>query len=206
MRYVGLILLLGALAAVGGCIGKAGYAEEYLRVLGSAGECREQLPAGALGVAKVVGIRQIKASEGFDRQAVMLGKGRVLTASQRWFWEAAPARLVEQSLIRALNCSPGLAAAWPMRSGTQAALSVSGVVNSFTVQADSMNLEALFDCQLWDGPGTTLLAARSFSARVPVAGLDGQSIAAAASAATEAISGEAALWIARAGGRERTGK
>lgn len=189
-----LALALAASAFLGGCLGKPGPVEEYLRVGGGDTACAQEMPAGKARVA--VALRQVKSADALDRQAVMLARGRVMSPSLRWYWEASPCRLAEQSLVRAVNCTPGLAAIWPVRSTTEAPLSMSVTLTSFEMQEQPPVMNAGMDCQVWDGSGAKLLAARTFSVQVPARALDAQSIAEAGSAALSGLSGEAARWVA----------
>jgi len=212
----------GVLASValglGGCLGRSGPAEEYLRVSG--GDCAQvdssisTTPAKAFTpgpvittsesakARRVVAVGKVKATDSLDRQAVMLASGRVMSPSLRWYWEAPPGQLFQQALVGALNCRPGLAAVWPVRSNTEAACRLTGTVTGFEVQRESMRLEASVDIQVWNGEGTTLVAKRTFSAGVPVAFLDAQSIAEAASKVLAGLGAEASDWVDDVMGKE----
>lgn len=192
-----LALALAASAFLGGCLGKPGPVEEYLRVGGGDTSCAQGVQDARTGKARVaVALRQVKSADALDRQAVMLARGRVMSPSLRWYWEASPCRLAEQDLVRAVNCTPGLAAIWPVRSTTEAPLSMSVTLTSFEVQEQPPVMNAAMDCQVWDGSGTKLLAAQSFSVQVPARALDAQAIAEAGSAALSGLSGDAARWVA----------
>jgi len=190
-----------ALALVlAGCLGRPGPVEEYLRVTGQPADCSQAAP----GKARVaVAVARIKSAEALDRQAVMLATGRVMSPSLRWFWEASPGRLFEQAVVGSLNCSEGLAAVWPVRSTTETPLSLTGTVTGFEVRQSSMKLEAVVDCQVWDGEGARMLASRSFTAEAPVAALDGQSIAEAGAKALASLGGETAAWVGTVAGSQR---
>ncbi|KAF0233369.1 MAG: hypothetical protein FD177_1762 [Desulfovibrionaceae bacterium] len=187
-------LILAASAFLGGCLGKPGPVEEYLRVGGGDAACSQDTQTGKVRLA--VALRQVKSADALDRQAVMLARGRVMSPSLRWYWEASPCRLAEQALVRAVNCTPGLAAIWPVRSSTEAPLSMAVTLTAFEVQEQPTVMNAAMDCQIWDGSGTKLLAARTFSAQVPAQALDAQAIAEAGSKALSGLSGEAAQWVA----------
>ena len=187
-------LILAASAFLGGCLGKPGPVEEYLRVGGGDAACAQEMLTGKARVA--VALRQVKSADALDRQAVMLARGRVMSPSLRWYWEASPCRLAEQALVRAVNCTPGLAAIWPVRSTTEAPLSMTVTLTAFEVQEQPPVMNAAMDCQIWDGSGTKMLAARTFSAQVPARALDAQAIAEAGSKALSGLSGEAAQWVA----------
>lgn len=187
-------LILAASAFLGGCLGKPGPVEEYLRVGGGDAACAQEMHTGKARVA--VALRQVKSADALDRQAVMLARGRVMSPSLRWYWEASPCRLAEQALVRAVNCTPGLAAIWPVRSTTEAPLSMTVTLTAFEVQEQPPVMNAAMDCQIWDGSGTKLLAARTFSAQVPARALDAQAIAEASSKALSGLSGDVAQWVA----------
>jgi len=190
-------LILAASAFLGGCLGKPGPVEEYLRVGGGDTGCTQDVQDTQAGKARVaVALRQVKSADALDRQAVMLARGRVMSPSLRWYWEASPCRLAEQALVRAVNCTPGLAAIWPVRSTTDAPLGMTVTLTAFEVQEQPPVMNAAMDCQIWDGSGTKLLAARTFSAQVPARALDAQAIAEAGSKALSGLSGEAAQWVA----------
>ena len=189
-----VVVLAMALSMTGcGGVGKAGPVEQYLRVSGGESPCDQNVAAGQKRA--VVGLRPIKASETLDRQAVLLTRGRVMNPSTRWYWEASPVSLFEQALLGALRCSPTLTAAWPVRSTTEAQLMLTCVVTDFEVQEQPLALTASLDCQAWDGDGVRLVAARTFSASVPVTGLAAQAIAEAGAKALSKISGEAKGWL-----------
>jgi len=194
MKKVASALLL--LPLLGGCIGKSGPVEEYLRV-GAGADCQQQAAPAKDRV--VVAVRQFKAAESLDRQAVMVARGRVSSPSLRWYWEAAPGKLFEQAVVRGLNCAPGLAAAWPVRSNTEAGLSITGSVTVFEIQEQPLALNASAACQLWDGEGARMVDSRAFTASVPVKALDAQSIADAAAKALESMGSEAGSWAAAYG-------
>lgn len=187
-------LILAASAFLGGCLGKPGPVEEYLRVGGGDAACTQEMQTGKARVA--VGLRQVKSADALDRQAVMLARGRVMSPSLRWYWEASPCRLAEQALVRAVNCTPGLAAIWPVRSTTEAPMSMSVTLTAFEVQEQPPVMNAAMDCQIWDESGAKLLAARTFSAKVPARALDAQAIAEAGSRALSGLSGDVAQWVA----------
>lgn len=189
-----LALALAASAFLGGCLGKPGPVEEYLRVGGGEAGCAQETQTGKARVA--VALRQVKSADALDRQAVMLARGRVMSPSLRWYWEASPSRLTEQALVRAVNCTPGLAAIWPVRSTTEAPLSMTVTLTSFEMQEQPPVMNAGMDCQVWDGTGTKLLAARTFSVQVPARALDAQAIAEAGSKALTGLTGDAAQWVA----------
>lgn len=192
-----LALALATSAILGGCLGKPGPVEEYLRVGGGDTACTQDVQDIRAGKARVaVALRQVKSADALDRQAVMLARGRVMSPSLRWYWEASPCRLAEQALVRAVNCTPGLSAIWPVRSTTEAPLSMTVTLTAFEVQEQPAVMNAAMDCQVWDGAGTRLLAARTFSVQVPARALDAQAIAEAGSAALSGLSGEAARWVA----------
>lgn len=188
-----LALALAASAVLGGCLGKPGPVEEYLRVGGGDAACSQDTQTGKARVA--VGIRQVKAADALDRQAVMLARGRVMSPSLRWYWEASPCRLMEQALVRAVNCTADMAAVWPVRSTTEAPLSLTVALTSFEVQEHPPALSASMECQAWDGSGTKLQSARAFSMQTPLRALDAQSIAEAGSKALTGLSAEAAAWL-----------
>lgn len=195
--------------ALGGCsLGKPGPVEQYLRVTGG-----EEQPCDQSGVPAesrvVVAVRQVKAAEALDRQAVMLARGRVSSPSLRWYWEAAPGRLVEQAVVKGLACSPPLAAAWPARYTTEATYSLTGTVTAFEVQESSMALHVAFDCQIWDGEGTRLIDSRTFTAQAPVGQENAEAIAAAGTKALAVIGGDVGGWVrslASAQGPRKAGK
>lgn len=190
-------LILVASAFLGGCLGKPGPVEEYLRVGGGDTGCTQDVQDTRAGKSRVaVALRQVKSADALDRQAVMLARGRVMSPSLRWYWEASPCRLAEQALVRAVNCTPGLAAIWPVRSTTEAPLSMTVSLTAFEVQEQPAVMNAAMDCQVWDGSGTKLLVARTFSVQVPARALDAQSIAEAGSRALSGLSSEAAQWVA----------
>ncbi|MFP5221514.1 MAG: ABC-type transport auxiliary lipoprotein family protein [Acidobacteriota bacterium] len=197
MKYTTAALLPLALAAgaiLGGCLGRPGPVEEYLRVGGGDAPCAREMQTGKARVA--VALRQVKSADALDRQAVMLARGRVMSPSLRWYWEASPSRLAEQALVRAVNCTPGLAAIWPVRSSTEAPMSMTVTLTSFEVQEQPPVMNAAMDCQVWDASGTKMLSAQSFAVQVPVRALDAPSIAEAGSKALSGLTGEAAQWVA----------
>lgn len=193
-RAVMMPLALGAAVFLGGCLGKPGPVEEYLRVGGGDAPCARELETGKARVA--VALRQVKSADALDRQAVMLARGRVMSPSLRWYWEASPCRLAEQALVRAINCTPGMAAIWPVRSSTEAPMSMSVTLTSFEMQEQPPVMNAAMDCQAWDASGTKMLAARSFAIQVPARALDATSIAEAGSKALSGLTSEAAEWMA----------
>jgi len=194
MKAASLALVLAASAFLGGCLGKPGPVEEYLRVGGGEAACAQEMQTGKSRVA--VALRQVKSADALDRQAVMLARGRVMSPSLRWYWEAAPSRLTEQALVRAVNCTPGLAAIWPVRSTTEAPLSMTVTLTSFEMQEQPPVMNAGMDCQIWDATGTKLLASRTFSTQIPARALDAQAIAEAGSRALSGLTGDAAQWVA----------
>ena len=180
------------LFVLGGCMGKPGPAEQYLRVLGPEPECA-RVPGGA-GRLPVLAVRGFKTLDALDRQGVMVAEGKVMQASQRLYWEATPGKLVEQAVVRAASCQGGLVPAWPVRSTTEAALWLSGLVSDFSVQAREMRLSVAVECQLWDSSGGVALSGRTFRAQVPLAGLEGAAIADAGEKALADVSAQIALW------------
>ena len=181
-----------AVVVLGGCLGKPGPVEEYLRVSPLSERCeRMEGAAGAAGV----GIKRFDTAEALDRQAVMLAKGRVMSPSLRWYWEAAPGRMLEQGLAGALNCTEGLAAVTPVRSGSDVRYSVTGLVTGFTVQEESMAVEVSAQYQLWEGSGGKPVGAAQFISSQALARLDAPSIADAGARAVSEVSGAAAAWV-----------
>jgi ABC-type uncharacterized transport system auxiliary subunit len=188
-RAAALCLLL----ALAGCIGRAGPVEEYLRVGAGGDACAGA--ASAAGPRSLVGLKTFKATDALDRQAVMLATGRVMAPSLRWYWEAAPARLFEHALHGALACSGRLAPVWPVRSGTEAAMTVAGQVTDFAVETKSMTLRASLDLQAFGPDGSTQLGAKRFAVSAKIAALDAASIAEGGHGALEGLSAEAAAWL-----------
>lgn len=188
MRALYLLVLL----ALAGCIGKAGPAEEFLRV-GAGGSCPEAAPMSV--PRALVGVKTFRATDALDRQAVMLATGRVMSASHRWYWEAAPARLFEHSLHGTLACSDRLAPVWPVRAGTETAITVAGQVTEFEVETKSMTLKAALDLQAFGADGARQLGTKRFSATVPVAALEAGAIAEGGHRALKDLSDQAAAWL-----------
>jgi ABC-type uncharacterized transport system auxiliary subunit len=188
-----LILALGlSIVALGGCLGKPGPVEEYLKV-SNGGDCGEVISPSK--TATVVAVRPFKSADALDRQAVMLARGRVSNPSLRWYWEATPAKMFEQSMASALNCTPMLAAAWPTRSTTEAAYSLTGTVSAFEVQEQNLTMNVSINCQLWDGKNVSLVGAREFASKQQINKLDAQSIAEACANALSGISAEVGAWV-----------
>jgi len=195
------VLALGLfLVMLGGCLGKPGPVEEYLKVSGTS-ECKGANSQGK--TLTVVGVRQFKSTDALDRQAVMLARGRVSNPSLRWYWEATPGRMFEQSVAGALNCTSSLAAAWPMRSTTETAYTLTGTVSAFEVQEQTLVLSVSINCQVWDGKGVYLLASREFTREQQIKNMDGQSVAEAAANAISGISNEVGGWMQSVASDER---
>lgn len=188
-RAAALIVLL----VLAGCIGKAGPVEEYLRVSAGGDGCPEA--ARPAGPRALVGVKTFKATDALERQAVMLATGRVMSASLRWYWEAAPARLFEHSLYGALACSARLSPVWPVRSGTEAAMTVTGQVTEYEVETQSKTLRAALDLQAFGADGAHQLGAKRFAVSVPIAALDAGSIADGGHRALTDLSAKAAAWL-----------
>jgi ABC-type uncharacterized transport system auxiliary subunit len=187
------VLALGlSLVVFGGCLGKPGPVEEYLKV-STRGDC-----GGMVNHSKaltIVGVRQFKSADALDRQAVMLARGRVLNPSLRWYWEATPAKMFEQAVAGALNCTPSLGAAWPTRSTTEAAYTLTGTVSGFEVEEKNLVMSVSINCQLWDGKNVNMIGAREFSNKQQVQRMDAQSIAEAGANALSGISAEVGAWV-----------
>ncbi|WP_243310827.1 ABC-type transport auxiliary lipoprotein family protein [Fundidesulfovibrio agrisoli] len=188
------LMWLVLLAALSGCMGKPGPAEQYLRVLGPEPDCaRASQPQAGAARMPVLAVRPFKALDALDRQGVMIAEGKVMQASQRWYWEASPGRLVEQSVVRAA-CGEGLAAAWPVRSTTEASVWVSGLVSDFSVHTREMRVVLSVECQLWDASGGVALGSGTFTAQAPVAALDAGAVAEAGEKALNDVSARIAQW------------
>jgi len=195
-----LALLAALLSGVlGGCLGKTGPAEEYLRVLGRSPNCDAAVTGAPAQVGRqgriTVALKTLKVSDSLGRQAVMLANGRVLTASQSWYWEAAPGMLVTQAVLRDINCSGRMAAVWPVRFSTKAAMVLAGQVTAFEVQTRDMHVRAGVHCQLWDGEESRSLGTRYFEATAPLAGLSAQAIADAGASVLERLSADVRTWV-----------
>lgn len=175
-----------------GCLGKAGPTEEFLRILGGDAPCRQAVSGGTT----VVGVKNLKASETLERQAVLLARGRVLTPSPRWYWEAEPGRLATQALARSIGCRGSVAVAWPIRSTTRADAVVSGQVSVFEVREAERTMAVALTCQVLDGEERRILGTREFATVQPVAAFTAQGVAEAASTALTGLAGEAGEWIA----------
>ncbi|MFP5238601.1 MAG: ABC-type transport auxiliary lipoprotein family protein [Acidobacteriota bacterium] len=188
------MMWLVLLAMLSGCMGKPGPAEQYLRVLGPEPDCAKASQPRAGGAhAPVLAVRPFKALDALDRQGVMVADGKVMQASQRWYWEATPGRLVEQAVVRAA-CGEGLAPAWPVRSTTEASLWVSGLVSDFSVHTREMRVVLTVECQLWDASGGAALASGTFTAQAPVAALEAGAVAEAGEKALGEAAGQIARW------------
>lgn len=189
MKYLAALILM---LLVAGCLGKTAPGEQYLRVLAPAAECSDDAQKGVL---PVVGVRQFKALDALDRQGVMLADGKVMQASQRWYWEASPAKLVEQALVRSIGCTGGMLPAWPVRSTTNADLWISGMVRDFSVETRGMTVVIDVECQVWGASGGVLLESKAFRASVPLSALDGAAIADGAATAVTEISAKIGQWV-----------
>lgn len=185
---------IGAVLAVvllGGCLGKPGPVEQYLRVSPQAGGCADTQAVKAVSV----GVKRFDTADALDRQSVMLAQGRVMSPSLRWYWEASPGEMIEQNLASAINCTPGLAAVTPVRSSSEVSFVVSGAVTAFAVQSEGRTLEVAVRVQLWEGSGGKALGASQFAATQPVQALDAASIADAGARAVAEVSASAAQWV-----------
>lgn len=182
-----------AILVLGGCLGKAPPVEEYLSVRPATGEpCAQQ---ASPGTRVTVALKSFKAVDALDRQAVLLGRGRVMRPSLAWYWEGPPARLVEQALVQGLSCSSGVAPVWPMRSTTRADGVLTGMVNAFWVDTESRTLHAAVQVQLWDEKQVAVLASKEIFVQSPVRSLDAQGVAEAGSEALARLSGEVSAWL-----------
>lgn len=189
-------LCLCGLLALPGCMGRSGPSAVYLQV-GRQVASQAASPAESRGRV-AVGVGRIGAVEALDSQAIMLARGRVMTPSQHWYWEDTPGRLFERSLAGALNRTTGLAAVWPLRWTSHPRLGLSGMVTAFALDEGSRHLTATLECQLKSGEDGRELETRTFGATVAVQSLEPQALAEAGSKALEAVSDEAAAWVARA--------
>jgi len=189
-----------ALAALSlaGCIGKGGPVEEYLRVSADPARCERQA-AGGERVA--VGIKRLRVADALDRQSVMTARGRVMTPSLRWYWEASPGRLAEQALAAAINCSGSLAAVLPVRYSSDTPVVVTGTVTDFQVQERTMTLDAAVELQAWDRDGKSLSNSGKLAASVPVVALDAAAIADGGARALDELSSKAVSWLERTASR-----
>ncbi len=193
-----LVWMVLAVLALGGCFGKPGPVEEYLRVSAQA-PCET---AQAAGKVVTVGVKRFACADALDRQAVMVAHGRVMTPSLRWYWEASPGALSEQAVVTAVNCSTGMAAIWPMRASSEPDFTVSGRVLSFVVREDAKTMEASLELQLWDKNGKSVGTAGTLTVSAPVPVMDGAGIADAGARALRELSDKAAQWLSsRASGR-----
>lgn len=188
------IALLTLAGCLGGCLGKAPPVEEYLSVR-PAGEQPCARPASPGSNRVTVALKPFKAMDALDRQAVLMGQGRIMRPSMAWYWEASPASLVDQALVRVLACSRAAAPVWPMRSTTRADVVLTGMVSAFWVDTGSKLLHAEIRAQLWDDKQVRVLATREFSAQANVASLEAQAVAEAGSKALSQIAAEVAAWL-----------
>jgi ABC-type uncharacterized transport system auxiliary subunit len=186
-------MTLPLVLVLAGCLGKVAPGEEYLKVLGPAKQCLDSQNGQTARLS--VGIKEFKTSEALDRQAVMLAKGRVLTASSRWFWEASPGALFSQAMAQELACAPGLAAMWPLRWQSRPDLVLAGQVTAFEVHSESLSVSLAVSCQIWDGEESRSLGARDFAAEVKITGLTPEAIAQGAAQALGQTTGQAAAWL-----------
>lgn len=190
-RCYAVMLVVCVVAVLSGCFGRPGPVEEYLKVGGGAGP-----DSGAVSqAAGVVAIRQSRAADALDRQAVMLGQGRVFSASQRWYWEAAPGKLAAQAVAASLPGRTGLSVVWPTRSSTKADLWLSVQVVDFQVDTARMKLVCALECQVSDDAGKAL-GQRSFVQEAPVSAMTGQAIADAAGTALNGAVDNLGTWLA----------
>jgi len=187
-----LLLAMCCTALLAGCFGKAGPVEEYLR-LGQAEEC-----AGETGGAKAkvgVGLRKLRSVDALDRQAVMLAEGRIMSPSQRWYWESPPGRMAEAALAAALDCSATLSAVWPVRYDSAWAVGLSGSLERFEVLVQEKRFIATVTLQAWDAKDGKPLGAKTFALTEPVSALDAQGVARAGAQALRRLGLEARQWV-----------
>lgn len=183
-------LALSPVFGLWGCLGKPGIQEQYLRVLEPSEGCEKA--EGAAGGA-VIGVRGFKALDALDRLAVMVSEGNVMRASQSWYWEASPGRLMEQAVVSAMACSAEVTPAWPVRSTTEAAAYLSGLVTVFGVQTRGMMFVLEVKAQLMNGSGV-VLGAKAFNASMPVSIMAAAPVAEAAAGALRRAAGEMTQW------------
>lgn len=214
MRNVRWLVLAVASATLAGCLGKTPPVEEYLSVRTATERPCAQTPAANIRQVTVA-LKPFKALDALDRQAVMTGRGLVMRPSTVWYWEATPARLVDQTLLRGLCCSATVTGVWPVRSTTKTDLLLAGMVNAFWVDTATATFTATVHAQLWDGKQTEVLASKDFTAQAKARSLDAQGIAEAASTALAALSGDVRAWLESqpasgkglpSAGQERIGK
>jgi len=185
-------LAAAALLSLAACIGKGGPVEEYLRVAPDPGRCESQA-AGQSRVA--VGIKRFRMADALDRQSVMMARGRVMTPSLRWYWEASPGKLAEQSLAAAINCSVKLAAVLPIRYTSDTPVVVTGSVTVFQVQEGTMTVEVSMELQAWAQDGKSISDGRTFSASERISSLSATAIADGGAKALENVSNQAVAWL-----------
>lgn len=187
-----LLLAMCCTALLAGCFGKAGPVEEYLR-LGQAEGC-----AGETGAARAkigVGLRKLRTVDALDRQAVMLAEGRIMSPSQRWYWESPPGRMAEAALAAAMDCSATLSAVWPVRYDSAWAVGLSGSLERFEVLVQEKRFIASVTLQAWDAQDGKPLGAKTFALTEPVPSLDAQGVARAGAVALQRLGQEARQWV-----------
>lgn len=188
------LAILGILACVSlaGCIGKTPPVEEYLRLGQSAGDCAVKNAQDGLTLA----IKAFNSLDNLSRQAVLTAKGRVLTPSLYWYWEASPEALVDQAIIANAPCVDGVAGIVEYRSRVVHDAGLSGTVTAFNLQEDGgLRFVVAARLELWAPNYTKLLASTVVRGECPVAALDAQSVADAASKALGEITADAMAWL-----------
>lgn len=185
LQTVVVLALLGAFFS-GGCIGRAGPAGRYLRLI--AAEC-----APVSGGTPLT-LRDLDALPNLDRPAVLTADGQIITASQELYWEGAPDRIVTRAISSALACR-GLDVSRP-RAGKRDGWNMSGHLLSFEVQRRSGNRFEIAVELILALPGT-IREERRFMASEPMDGLDARETARAAQTAMDRLTAEIAAWSTR---------
>ncbi len=194
MRSLGMRAALTVLACLclTACLGKAPPPEEYLRL----GQSREACGNVPVKDGVVLAMKPFKAPDNLNRQAVLLARGRVLSPSMRWYWEASPELLAGEAVAADVACLDGFAGAAPYRSRLDHDAGLTGTLSAFNLQEEGgTRFVIALRLELWSANYKRLLASTVIESARPVAAMDAQSVADAASGALAEAASKAGAWL-----------
>jgi cholesterol transport system auxiliary component len=188
----GLSLAAAAALALGGCFG-GGAPDELLTLRADqtrpVGEARTATPGEAVTIMEPV----VPASLRTNRVPVYVAPQTIQYLTKA-FWSDDPSELFRNVLSETIAAS-GRVVVDPAQFSATAGVQLTGSLMMFGLDAERMEVVALYDAQL--RRGTAAVVTNRFEARIPVAAADAASVAPALNQAANQIAGQVVAWVGR---------
>jgi cholesterol transport system auxiliary component len=193
MKSSSILLALGASLALSGCISFGAKPPPFLLRLTPAQEnAAGPARSAAAGQAVTVAIPIVGQELMTQRVPVHSGANQVAYLKDAQ-WVDMPNALFARLVAETISVRTGRVVLDPRQFSLDPGVKLTGTLQSFGLDADKMEAVVVYDAMVARGGGR--VETRRFSARSPVAVVDGPSAAAALNQAANQVAADVAAWV-----------